>query len=252
MQGKMETLVCEERTIYVYTPPSYEKAAAAAFPAVFVQDGSYLFRDSMEALEADFASGATQEVIFVGVEPIERTREYTPWAAEPLIKTESFGGQGDAYLKFVTESVMPFVRSRYRILNDPAQTGITGGSLGALISLYAAFQKPQYFGRFALMSASLWYDKFVEFVETHSFAQEDMRLYMYVGEQEGVGRATLQQFMVPNNKKVYELLQGKIPGGSRSIRMETDPSGVHDHSFFNQYFPNAMRFVYPGPQASVQ
>jgi predicted alpha/beta superfamily hydrolase len=249
MQGTIDTLQWEGRTIHVYTPPSYHKDPEARFPSVIVQDGTYLFADSMAELEADFASGATQEVIFIGIEPIERNHEYTPWAAAPLLNHGSFNGEGDAYLKWVTENAIPFVRSRYRIVEEAAQTGITGGSLGALISLYAAFQKPEVFGRFALMSASLWYEKFVEFVESRSFAQPEIRIYMYVGEQEGVGRATLQQYMVPNTKKTYEILKDKVPGGSGRIKLETDPAGVHDHSYFNRYFPNALRFVYPGPNA---
>jgi predicted alpha/beta superfamily hydrolase len=203
----------------------------------------------MTALEEDFAIGVTQEVIFIGIEPIERNHEYTPWKAPKLQDNGFFNGEGDSYLKFVTEKVIPFVRERYRIIADPEQTGITGGSLGALISLYAAFQKPGYFGRFALMSASLWYAKFLEFVESRSFEQDNIRMYMYVGEQEGVGRATLHKYMVPNNKKTYELLKEKIPGGSSNLKFEIDMQGVHDHSYFNQYFPNAMRFIYPGPRA---
>ncbi|CAG7641347.1 putative protein YbbA [Paenibacillus solanacearum] len=249
MKGTIDTLSFENRTVHVYTPPSYSENTSAQYPSVIVQDGTYLFADSMTALEEDFASGVTQEVIFVGIEPIERNHEYTPWKAPELRSDGFFNGEGDTYLAFVTEKVLPFVREKYRIISDPAQTGITGGSLGALISLYAAFQKPAFFGRFALMSASLWYEKFVEFVESRSFAQDEIRMYMYVGEQEGVGRATLQQYMVPNNKKTYEILKGKIPGGSGKLKFETDLQGVHDHSYFNQYFPNAMRFIYPGPKA---
>lgn len=247
MRGNLETWQFENRNIHVYTPPTYSDDASALFPVVFVQDGSYLFADSMEELEADFARGATQEVIFVGIEPVERTREYTPWEAAPLMKGEHFGGEGDAYLSFVTEKVKPFIRERYRIADDASQTGITGGSLGALISLYAAFRKPEHFGRFALMSASLWFENIVEFVENNSFAQDKIRLYLYVGEQEGVGRANLQQYMVPHTKKVYAILKDKVPGGADHLVLETDPEGVHDHRFFNRYFPHAMRFVYPGP-----
>jgi predicted alpha/beta superfamily hydrolase len=132
----------------------------------------------MTVLEEDFAIGVTQIVIFIGIEPIERNHEYTPWKAPELQDNGFFNGEGDSYLKFVTEKVIPFVRERYRIIADPEQTGITGGSLGALISL-----------------------KFLEFVESRTFEQDNIRMYMYVCEQEGVGRAALQKDMVPNNKK---------------------------------------------------
>ncbi|MCM3786425.1 alpha/beta hydrolase-fold protein [Neobacillus mesonae] len=247
MRGNLMTWQFEDRNIHIYTPPAYAENDLTLFPVVFVQDGSYLFTGSMEELEVDFASGATQEVIFVGIEPLRRDCEYTPWEAEPLQKGECFGGEGDTYLSFVTEKVMPFVRERYRITEDASQIGITGGSLGALISLYAAFQKPDHFGRFILMSASLWFENIVEFVENRTFAQEEIRLYMYVGEQEGVGRANLQQYMVPNTKRVYAILKDKVPGGTGNIMLETDQEGVHEHRYFNKYFPRGLRFVYPGP-----
>lgn len=60
--------------------------------------------------------------------------------AAPLRESEGFDGKGGLYLQFVTEKVLPYVREQYRITADAEQTGITGGSLGALISLYAAFQ----------------------------------------------------------------------------------------------------------------
>ncbi|MBD2864640.1 alpha/beta hydrolase [Paenibacillus oceani] len=148
MQGNHETWQFENRNIHVYTPPTYSDDASALFPAVFVQDGSYLFADSMEELEADFARGVTQEVIFVGIEPVERTCEYTPWEAAPLMKGEHFGGEGDAYLSFVTEKVKPFVRERYRIADDASQTGITGGSLGGADFSLCGFSKAGTFRSF--------------------------------------------------------------------------------------------------------
>ncbi|NQX58361.1 alpha/beta hydrolase [Paenibacillus qinlingensis] len=247
LQGTLDTLEFANRTIYIYTPPSYNKEESKHFPSVIVQDGNYLFLDSMNELEADFASGVTEEVIFIGIKPEERNREYTPWRADNLMNDGGFyDGEGDVYLKMVTEDIMPYVRARYRIIEDAAQTGITGASFGGLISLYAAFQKPAYFGRFALMSASLWYENIMDFLKQHVFKQSDMRIYMYVGEQEGVGRTTIQQHMVPNTRKAYELLTQKIPGGRDYIRLETDPEGLHLHSYFNAYFPHAIRFIFPG------
>jgi predicted alpha/beta superfamily hydrolase len=144
LQGNLDTLEYANRTIYVYMPPSYKMDDARRFPSVIVQDGSYLFVDSMNELEADFASGVTEEVIFIGIEPQERNREYTSWRAENLVNDGGFfDGEGDVYLKMVTEEIIPYVRARYRILEDAAHTGITGASFGGLISLYAALQEPR-------------------------------------------------------------------------------------------------------------
>ena len=248
MRGNVETLQFEGREIHVYTPPSYDNSKDL-FPVVYVQDGSYLFVDSIEELERDFAAGHTREIVFVGIEPVDRYREYTPWHAERVYPEIEFVGEGDRYLAFVTEKVVPYVKERYRLVDDPAQTGMAGGSLGALISLFAALKKPEFIGRIGLMSASFWYEKVMEFIEDNEFSQEELRIYMYVGEQEAVGRGNIQERMVPNTREAYRILKGKPPVGADRILFETDPEGVHEHRYFNQYFPNAMRFIYPGATA---
>ncbi|SFS56062.1 hypothetical protein [Paenibacillus sp. 453mf] len=94
-RGNLSTDKLENRSIHIYTPPTYHKDNSVAFPAVIVQDGDYLFTGSMEELEVDFASGTTQEVLFIGIEPNRRDCEYTPWEAE----LEVFGGEGETYLE---------------------------------------------------------------------------------------------------------------------------------------------------------
>jgi hypothetical protein len=44
-------------------------------------------------------------------------------------------------------------------------------------------------------------------------------------------------------------LKEKNPGGSSNLKFEIDMQRVHDHSYFNKYFPNAMRFIYTSPRA---
>lgn len=243
MMGKIETLRFEDRAIHVYTPPSYE--TGGQYPAVYIQDGSYLFHDCIERLEDDFLNGVTQETVFVGIEPNDRYTEYTPWPAPYLRPTEPFVGGGDQYLEFLAESVMPFIQSRYRVTADPAQTGMAGGSLGALISLVGALKKPDHIRKIALMSASFWYPEALAFLERSEFRQERVRVYMYVGELEAKGRGNIQEQMVPNTRIAYAMLQRKLPGGNRDVKFETDPEGVHTHDYFASYFPNAMRFLYP-------
>ncbi|OAS16429.1 alpha/beta hydrolase-fold protein [Paenibacillus oryzisoli] len=121
LQGTLDKLEFANRTIYVYTPPSYSKDESRRFPSIIVQDGNYLFVDSMNELEADFASGVTEEVIFIGIEPEDRNREYTPWRADNLMNDGGFyEGEADVYLNMVTEEIIPYVRAHYRITEDAA------------------------------------------------------------------------------------------------------------------------------------
>lgn len=62
-------------------------------------------------------------------------------------------------------------------------------------------------------------------------------------------QTTLQQLMVPKNRKTFEILQSKVPGEASTICLETDPEGVHEDYYSNQYFPHGLRFLYPGSEA---
>lgn len=71
-----------DREIVVYLPPSF-KEVGGGFPVVYVQDKGDLFQpmngNALIDLEALFAAGKLAELILVGVETKDRSREYTPW-----------------------------------------------------------------------------------------------------------------------------------------------------------------------------
>ena len=56
-------------------------------------------------------------------------------------KEEGFGGNGDKYLDFIEQSVLPLMKKNLRIeLDFGGRLGISGSSLGGLISCYAAWK----------------------------------------------------------------------------------------------------------------
>lgn len=73
----------------------------------------------------------------------------------------------------------------------------------------------------------------------------ECRIYMYVGEQEGIHKTNVQKDMVPNSKRAYDILKEKIDEADQRVKFETDPLGTHNDMFFLQYFPNSIRFLFP-------
>jgi alpha-glucosidase len=72
----------------------------------------------------------------------ERINEYSPWKNDSL----GIGGDGDKYVKFIVNTLKPFIDRHYRTLSGRENTAIMGSSMGGLISLYAALEYPDVFG----------------------------------------------------------------------------------------------------------
>ncbi|WP_127488412.1 alpha/beta hydrolase [Paenibacillus ehimensis] len=244
MRGRIVAESVGGREIAVYLPPSYA-AGEAKYPVVYVQDGSYLFESSMEELEGKFARGELRELIFVGIEPISRNDEYTPWFAPALSdKFADFGGKGADYLSFVAGELKPWVDEKYRTSRRPEETGIIGASLGGLISLYAAYLFPGVFGRFGLLSASFWFPGMIGYVRAEPIAAVSRKIYMYVGSAEGIDKRNIQSTMVPHTKEAFAILSERGFSGER-LRLEIEDGASHKAAYFIKRFPEAMAWLFP-------
>lgn len=148
---------------------------------------------------------------------------------------------GDSYLDFVYEQVCPYIKELFRISEDIALGGV---SLGGLISMYAMYRKKNLFNRYILLSSSVWFTNFIGYMESNTIDYHP-KVYMYVGEKEGIKKTNIQKNMVPNNKRAFNILQNTIAEPARNLLFETDPEGVHDDPFFLHYFPRSLQFLYP-------
>ncbi len=232
------------REIAVYLPSSYA-AGEAKYPVVYVQDGSYLFESSIEELEWKIERGELRELIFIGIGPVNRTDEYTPWFAPALSdKFADFGGRGAEYLSFVTGELKPWIDARYRTSRRAEETGIAGASLGGLISLYAAYRYPGVFGRIGLLSASFWYPGMLGYMRTEPIAAASRKIYMYVGSAEGIDKRNIQSTMVPYTKEAFALLTDGGFSGDR-LRLEIEEGAGHKAAYFIKRFPEAMAWLFP-------
>src|SRR5690606_33980603 len=139
-----------------------------------------------------------------------RNDEYTPWPAKALIESApSFGGKGRDYLRELVEWVKPEVDAKYRTLKSSDHTALLGCSFGGLISVYAAYERPDVFGFIGAISASFWYEGMLGFIRSHSLPDPQPKLYSYVGLLEGVYKTNLQKNMVPNTMAIHEHWQAK-------------------------------------------
>jgi len=84
------------------------------------------------------AQGETIPAILVFVQSLEqRDEEYRP---------------NEMFVRFLADELAPWIDVRYATSTDPQERAIGGAGLGATISLYAALERPDVFGRVVAQS----------------------------------------------------------------------------------------------------
>jgi len=170
----MPQLDDREKNIVLYLPNEYS-TGPAAYPVVYVNEIKESLIEYDPMLESwvlnrplfDFYSkNFSTEVIIVALQ--NKTNkfwdEYSPWVKEdmyywvdPYEGNRVEGGEGDAYLDFVVQTLKPIIDSRYRTLPDQANTGIAGAGMGGLISLYGGLTRSEIFSQVAASSPTIWF-----------------------------------------------------------------------------------------------
>jgi predicted alpha/beta superfamily hydrolase len=142
------------------------------YPVVYMQDGQNLSDPAIayggntwrldQALRGLYEKGIEPIVVGVHHTGVQRLGEYSPHG-----DTRHGGGDGEVYMRFLTETVKSRIDSTYRTRRDRDSTIVAGSSMGGLISLYAFFRRPSPFGGVAAMSPSIWFGgrRILEFIE---------------------------------------------------------------------------------------
>ncbi|EJL47943.1 putative hydrolase of alpha/beta superfamily [Brevibacillus sp. CF112] len=218
------------------------------YPVVYLQDSGDLIEpndsDTLLKVRELTAKGELPGMIFVGVASFDRNDEYTPFVSPNVFEPgKMFGGNASVYARFLANELKPYIDSKLRTLPDREHTGIMGFSFGGLISVYTAFAYPDFFGRIGSFSGSFWFPGIIEWLEQLPIRQTGQRLYMNLGHAEGAGRTNGQQWMVPNSKKVYELL---LQNGftESTVRQVIYESEYHSFDLGVQYVPEALQWLF--------
>lgn len=84
----------------------------------------------------------------------DRNNEYT----YSYDASEGFGGKGDLYLDWLEQTLIPLIKSKFRVDIQRDSLGILGSSLGGLISCYAGWTRSTVYGKVGCMSSSFWWN----------------------------------------------------------------------------------------------
>jgi enterochelin esterase family protein len=140
-----------KRDVFVWFPARYDDGSCKKLPVLVVHDGNESLTRGDFVSVADMQPAMEQPIqVFVALPSQDiRIDEYT-------FNTQTAKGQ--QYVGFLASDLLPKVRASFHACSAQAATGISGASLGGLISTYGVFEKPHVFGYVGSQSGSYFWD----------------------------------------------------------------------------------------------
>lgn len=154
------------------------EAASPAAPVVYmpVVEG-----DGDEVLRRCEGLGCP-DVTLVAIGGLDWNRELSPWECDAITRdSEPFGGGAEAFLREVTESIVPLVEEE--LGPQPVWRGLAGYSLAGLFALWAA-TRCDAFSHVASVSGSLWFPGFTAYLRECPLSDELRAVYLSLGKKE--------------------------------------------------------------------
>ncbi len=135
-------ILTNERAIWVYTPPGYERAKSEYHLLVLFDGFAYQNWIPVPTILDNLIHAgqlAPMIAVFIGNAPGSRVKElqYNP-----------------QFVDFVAKEIMPWVYEQWKVTRDPQKTIIGGYSLGGAASAFIAMEHPELFGNVLSQSGS--------------------------------------------------------------------------------------------------
>lgn len=136
------------REYYVYVPAQYDSSHAAAL--MVFQDGHTYVNDSGDFRVSVVYDNLIQQkklpvTICLFVNPGHNTKDYPQSRFSASNRVEEYDVMNDKYASFLIDELIPELKKKYNIADDPKMHGICGLSSGAICAFTAAWQRPDYF-----------------------------------------------------------------------------------------------------------
>lgn len=127
-------------------------------------------------------------------------RELSPWEAPAVFGKENFGLGAPETLLYITESLIPFIKSEYDGITD---FYLGGYSLAGLFSLWAGYQTDIFKG-VAGVSPSVWFPNWDSFIKSNKM--KATRTYLSLGDKEEKTRNKVMSAVGDRIKMQYDIL----------------------------------------------
>ena len=146
----------------VLLPPSYDEQTSRHYPVLYAQDGQALWSTSSDpfgvwsldtVVDQLLEIAVMGELVIVGIETSEARMD----RLGPVRDPKYGGGRGAEHLHALTSVLKPRIDAELRTRTGRDDTAVIGSSLGGLFSFYAAWSRPDVFGKAICLSSSFWW-----------------------------------------------------------------------------------------------
>ncbi len=228
------------RKVWALLPHDYE-TSTGHYPVLYLQDAQNLFNEKAKygnweidkklAVMAEYNIG---KIIIIAVEHAEKER-----IAEYNVGNTVLGnGQGKKYIRFIADTLKPFVDSNFRTRPEREYTGIGGSSMGGLVSIFSGIMYPEVFGKLMIFSPSLWVVPKIKLSFLDMEEPQDTRIYLYAGGKES---ATL----IDHVKTFKKRLSNKTGISDKmKVRLSINMQGKHSETYWSDEFPKAIEWLF--------
>lgn len=236
------------RRIWLYLPPDYF-TSTKHYPVLYMKDGQNLF-DNQTSFSGEWQVDETLNTLFnqgdygaivVGIDNggSERLNEYSPW-----VNPQYGGGQGDAYMAFVAETLKPYIDENFRTRPEPEMNALIGSSMGALIATYGACEYSNAFRKIGSFSPAYWFA--LAPLTTYISSVPNLnqhRVYFVAGQNES-------STMVPNITTIRTTMQNNGLTTNNTFT-KIDANGTHSESYWRNEFGAAYQWLFMEENLSV-
>ena len=134
----------EERMIRIYTPPGYDPKGKPCGLLIFFDGEAFPFAIPLPTiLDNLIGAGKIPPMVAVMVNS-QTTRDRDLACSAP-------------FADFLAKELVAWVRGNFSVSSDPAQTVVSGFSLGGLAAAYCGLRHPEVFGNVLSQSGSFWF-----------------------------------------------------------------------------------------------
>lgn len=227
------------RKIWALLPHDYDNSSES-YPVMYLQDAQNLFNESGEfgnweidkklAVMSEYKIG---KIIIIAIEHAkeDRIKEYN------VGKTVLGKGQGKKYIRFVTDTLKPYVDRNFRTKKEREFTGIGGSSMGGLISIFSGLRNPEVYGKLMIFSPSLWVVPELK-INAEKANSADTKMYLYAGGDES-------PTMIEQVKKFQnDLISSAFVKNKSKINLSINRRGKHSETYWSDEFPKAVEWLF--------
>lgn len=211
------------------------------YPVLYLQDGQNLYDDYAPygswgvdkrlALLSELGMG---DIIIISIDHAQEQRiaEYTP-----SFQTKLGHGDGKKYVRFLADTLKPYIDKHFRTLADPPNTGIGGSSMGGLVSIYAGLMYPEVYDKLMIFSPSLWVTPEIPYELVDLTNEFDGRIYLYGGAAES-------STLVGHMENFKNQIQAQTEAHDLVFNLSIDPKGQHNEARWGEEFPRAIQWLF--------